>query len=73
MKILAEKNEFRALEISEPAYKPQPPMCTVWAVDSCRPEWPIMLFWIKKHLDHFFRLATTSKEGEKSVSPGCLL
>ena len=32
MKILAEKMEFGAMEISEPAYKLLTPMYTVWAV-----------------------------------------
>ena len=46
---------------------------SVLAVVGGRPENTFMLFWIKKHLDHFFQLEITTKKGKKRFSPKILL
>ena len=42
---------------------------SVFSVVGGRPENTFMLFWIKKHLDHFFQLEITTKKGKKSFPP----
>ena len=68
MEILAKRNDFRVMEISKSAYAPLLLMLfSVFSVVGDRPENTFMLFWIKKHMDHFCQLEITTKKQEKKV------
>ena len=70
--ILAKTNDSRVLEISKSAYKLLLLMLfSVFAVVGGPPENTFMLFWIKKHLDHFCQLEITNKKKrERKKCPG---
>ena len=64
MEILVPKKDSRVMEISKSAYAPLPLMLfSVLAVIGGWPENTFMLLWIRKHLDHFFQLEITTKNG----------